>query len=86
VVVAEDVIRAAADRRDPADKSRFAQWGRSFGAEGITITNEAEVADGIARPFAFKTRPVAVHCLTLAVQMSAWRRYIRMATLPRRRR
>ena len=49
----------------------FAQWGRSFGAEGITITNEAAVADGIARPFAFKTRPVVVHCVTSAVQMSA---------------
>src|SRR5271163_4614227 len=29
----------------------FAQWGRSFGAEGITIRTEPEVADGIARAF-----------------------------------
>jgi acetolactate synthase-1/2/3 large subunit len=29
----------------------FAQWGRSFGAEGITIKSVAEVADGIAPPF-----------------------------------
>ena len=35
----------------------FAAWGRSFGAEGITISSEAEVADGIARAFAVKTRP-----------------------------
>ncbi|MBV8889124.1 MAG: acetolactate synthase [Alphaproteobacteria bacterium] len=52
----------------------FAAWGRSFGAEGITIASEAEMGDGIARAFAVKTRPVVVHCLTSAVQMSAWRR------------
>src|SRR5712672_4731852 len=55
----------------------FAQWGCSFGAEGITIRTEAEVADGIARAFAVKTKPVVVHCLTSAIQMSAWRRYTR---------
>jgi acetolactate synthase-1/2/3 large subunit len=60
----------------------FAAWGRSFGAEGITIASEAEVKDGIARAFAVKTRPVVVHCLTSAVQMSAWRRYTRSETLP----
>ena len=60
----------------------FAAWGRSFGAEGITIREESEVADGIARAFAVKTRPVVVHCLTSAVQMSAWRRFQNGATLP----
>ena len=55
----------------------FAAWGRSFGAEGITITDESEVADGIARAFAVKTKPVVVHCRTSAIQMSAWRRYER---------
>jgi len=60
----------------------FAQWGRSFGAEGITIKSEAEVADGIARAFAVKTKPVVVHCLTSAIQMSAWRRYTRTQALP----
>ena len=60
----------------------FAQWGRSFGAEGITIKSEAEIADGIARAFAVRTKPVVVHCLTSAIQMSAWRRYTRSATLP----
>src|SRR5271157_3265340 len=60
----------------------FAQWGRSFGVEGIAINSEAEVADGIARAFAVKTRPVVVHCLTSAIQMSAWRRYTRSETLP----
>jgi acetolactate synthase-1/2/3 large subunit len=60
----------------------FAAWGRSFGAEGITIREESEVADGIARAFAVKTRPVVVHCLTSAVQMSAWRRFQNGSTLP----
>jgi acetolactate synthase-1/2/3 large subunit len=55
----------------------FAAWGRSFGAEGITIREESEVADGIARAFAVRTKPVVVHCLTSAIQMSAWRRYER---------
>jgi acetolactate synthase-1/2/3 large subunit len=53
----------------------FAAWGRSFGAEGITIRHENEIADGIAAAFAVKTKPVVVHCLTSAVQMSAWRRF-----------
>jgi acetolactate synthase-1/2/3 large subunit len=53
----------------------FAAWGRAFGAEGITIREESEIADGIARAFAVKTKPVVVHCLTSAVQMSAWRRF-----------
>jgi acetolactate synthase-1/2/3 large subunit len=53
----------------------FAAWGRAFGTEGITIREESEIADGIARAFAVKTRPVVVHCLTSALQMSAWRRY-----------
>jgi acetolactate synthase-1/2/3 large subunit len=60
----------------------FAAWGRSFGAEGITIREESEVADGIARAFAVKSRPVVVHCLTSAMQMSAWRRFHHGATLP----
>ncbi|HYZ24707.1 MAG TPA: thiamine pyrophosphate-dependent enzyme, partial [Rhodopila sp.] len=60
----------------------FAAWGRSFGAEGITIREEAEIADGIARAFAVKTRPVVVHCLTSALQMSAWRRFERGEALP----
>jgi thiamine pyrophosphate-dependent acetolactate synthase large subunit-like protein len=53
----------------------FAAWGRSFGAEGITIREETEIADGIARAFAVRTKPVVVHCLTSALQMSAWRRF-----------
>jgi acetolactate synthase-1/2/3 large subunit len=59
----------------------FAAWGRSFGAEGITIREESEVGEGIARAFAVKTKPVVVHCLTSALQMSAWRRYQNGPTL-----
>lgn len=53
----------------------FAAWGRSFGAEAITIRDESEIAAGIAKAFAVKTKPVVVHCLTSAIQMSAWRRF-----------
>ena len=60
----------------------FAAWARTFRAEGITIASEDEVADGIARAFAVKTKPVVVHCKTSALQMSAWRRYERAETLP----
>ena len=60
----------------------FAQWARSFGAEGITIERESEVAEGIAHAFSVKTRPVVVHCRTSAVQMSAWRRYSGSQALP----
>jgi acetolactate synthase-1/2/3 large subunit len=52
----------------------FAAWARVFGAEGITISTEAEVEEGIARAFAVKTKPVVVHVHTSAEQMSAWRR------------
>ncbi|MEA2738012.1 MAG: hypothetical protein QOH05_1319, partial [Acetobacteraceae bacterium] len=34
------------------------------------------------RAFAVKTRPVVVHCLTSALQMSAWRRFQNGASLP----
>ena len=53
----------------------FAAWGRSFGAEAITIREDSEIASGIAAAFAVKTKPVVVHCLTSAIQMSAWRRF-----------
>ena len=52
----------------------FAMWARSFGAEGITIKTEAEVAPGIAKAFAVRTKPVVVHVHSSAQQMSAWRR------------
>jgi acetolactate synthase I/II/III large subunit len=60
----------------------FADWARSFGAEGFTIKEESEVEAQIAAAFAVKTKPVVVHCHTSAIQMSAWRRYTRAETLP----
>jgi acetolactate synthase-1/2/3 large subunit len=60
----------------------FAAWGRAFGAEAITIDDESEVEEGIARAFAVKDRPVVVYCRISALQMSAWRRYTDAETLP----
>jgi acetolactate synthase I/II/III large subunit len=60
----------------------FAAWARSFGAEAITIKDDSEVAEGIAHAFAIKTRPVVVHCLISALQMSAWLRYTEAEVLP----
>jgi acetolactate synthase-1/2/3 large subunit len=60
----------------------FAAWGRSFGAEAITIADESEVAPGIKRAFAITDRPVVVHCRISALQMSAWLRYTEADTLP----
>ena len=60
----------------------FVTWAKSFGAEGIKITSEDEVKEKIAEAFNIKTRPVVVHCLTSALQMSAWRRYNNGETLP----
>jgi thiamine pyrophosphate-dependent acetolactate synthase large subunit-like protein len=60
----------------------FAAWGRAFGAEAITIRDESEIAGGIAKAFAIKDRPVVVHCLISALQMSAWRRYTDANVLP----
>jgi acetolactate synthase-1/2/3 large subunit len=60
----------------------FAAWGRAFGAEAITIRDESEIEDGIAKAFAIKEKPVVVHCLISALQMSAWRRYTEAEALP----
>jgi acetolactate synthase-1/2/3 large subunit len=60
----------------------FAAWGRSFGAESITIRDESEIAVGLDRAFAIKDRPVVVHCVISALQMSAWRRYADADVLP----
>jgi len=60
----------------------FAAWGRSFGAEAITIGDESEVAAGIKHAFGVADRPVVVHCRISALQMSAWLRYTEADTLP----
>jgi acetolactate synthase-1/2/3 large subunit len=51
----------------------FAMWAKSFGAEGITVTDAGDVAAAVARGFAIKDRPVVLHFKTSADQMSAWR-------------
>jgi len=61
---------AATDLENPD----FALWANAFGAEGITISSEAEAGPAIARAFAVKDRPVVVHVHSSAEQMSAWRR------------
>ena len=61
---------------DAADQPRLRRLGPLVRRRGDhDHSEESEVADGIARAFAVKTRPVVVHCLTSAIQMSAWRRY-----------
>lgn len=60
----------------------FAAWARTFGAEGVTIREESEVAEKVAEAFAVKTRPVVLHCHTSALQMSAWRRYEKADAIP----
>jgi len=52
----------------------FAMWAKSFGAEGITVTDSKDVAAAVARGFSIKDRPVVLHFKTSADQMSAWRR------------
>jgi acetolactate synthase-1/2/3 large subunit len=53
----------------------FAAWGRAFGCEAFTISDESEVRPMIDKAFAIKDGPVVVHCRISAVQMSAWLRY-----------
>jgi acetolactate synthase-1/2/3 large subunit len=60
----------------------FAEWGRTFGAVGITINEESEVQAKVAEAFAVKTRPVVLNCKTSALQMSAWRTYDRAPSIP----
>ncbi len=53
----------------------FAAWAEAFGARGLTITTEADIAATIADAFeTAKTRPVVIHVHSSATQMSAWRK------------
>ena len=60
----------------------FTKWAESFGAAGLTITNEHEIAEKVSKAFNIKDRPVVLHCKTSAQQMSAWRRYEGGENLP----
>ena len=52
----------------------FAIWATAFGAKGMTIHQESEIAGTIAEALAVKDRPVVVHVHTSLEQISAWRR------------
>ena len=60
----------------------FTKWAESFGAAGLTISNEHEIAEKVSKAFNIKDRPVVLHCKTSAQQMSAWRRYEGDENLP----
>ena len=50
----------------------FTKWAESFGAAGLTISTEHEIAGKVSKAFNIKDRPVVLHCKTSAQQMSAW--------------
>ena len=60
----------------------FTKWAESFGAAGLTISNEGEIEEKVSKAFNIKGRPVVLHCKTSAQQMSAWRRYEGGENLP----
>ena len=60
----------------------FTKWAESFGAAGLTISTEHEIAGKVSKAFNIKDRPVVLHCKTSAQQMSAWRRYEGGENLP----
>ena len=62
--------RAATELTNPD----FAIWASAFGAKGMTIRTEAEIAPTIEAALAVKTQPVVVHVHTSMEQISAWRR------------
>jgi thiamine pyrophosphate-dependent acetolactate synthase large subunit-like protein len=52
----------------------FAVWATAFGAKGLTIHTESDIAQVIAEALNTKDRPVVVHVHTSLEQISAWRR------------
>jgi len=52
----------------------FAIWATAFGAKGMTIHEESEIAGVITEALSTKDRPVVVHVHTSLEQISAWRR------------
>jgi acetolactate synthase-1/2/3 large subunit len=52
----------------------FAIWATAFGAKGMTIHDESEIAGVITEALSVKDRPVVVHVHTSLDQISAWRR------------
>jgi acetolactate synthase-1/2/3 large subunit len=52
----------------------FAVWATAFGAKGLAIHDETEIAGTIREALATGDRPVVVHVHTSLEQISAWRR------------
>jgi acetolactate synthase-1/2/3 large subunit len=52
----------------------FAIWAGAFGAKGLTIHQESDIAGVIKDALSTKDRPVVVHVHTSLEQISAWRR------------
>ena len=52
----------------------FAIWATAFGAKGLTIREEADIAPVITEALNTKAQPVVVHVHTSLEQLSAWRR------------
>jgi acetolactate synthase-1/2/3 large subunit len=52
----------------------FAIWATAFGAKGLTIHQESEIAGVITEALSTKDQPVVVHVHTSLEQISAWRR------------
>jgi acetolactate synthase I/II/III large subunit len=52
----------------------FAVWATAFGAKGLTIHQESDIAGVIAEALATRDTPVVVHVHTSLEQISAWRR------------
>jgi acetolactate synthase-1/2/3 large subunit len=62
--------RAATQLTNP----NFAIWASAFGAKGLTIRTEDEIAPVIAEALSTQNQPVVVHVHTSLEQISAWRR------------
>ena len=52
----------------------FVAWAQSFGAAGICVETEEDVAPALAKAFAITDRPVVVHVKSSTIQASAWRK------------
>jgi acetolactate synthase I/II/III large subunit len=49
---------------------------------GAQLRDHHDAPNELCAELTVKTKPVVVHSLTSAIQMSAWRHYTRSATLP----
>jgi acetolactate synthase-1/2/3 large subunit len=52
----------------------FVAWARAFGAEGYTISTEAEIAPVLDAALVQRRVPAVVHVRASALQVTAWTR------------